>query len=40
MPNHVTNRLEINADSETVQKVLNFLRGENEEGRHALLHRL
>lgn len=31
MPNHVTNRLEINADSETVQKVLNFLRGENEE---------
>lgn len=31
MPNHVTNRLEINADRETVQKVLNFLRGENEE---------
>ena len=24
MPNHVTNRLEINADSETVQKVLNL----------------
>lgn len=31
MPNHVTNRLEINADRETVQKVMNFLRGENEE---------
>ena len=31
MPNHVTNRLEIKADSETVQKVMNFLKGENEE---------
>lgn len=31
MPNHVTNRLEIKADRETVQKVMNFLRGENEE---------
>lgn len=30
MPNHVTNRLEIIADSETVQKVMNFLKGENE----------
>lgn len=27
MPNHVTNRLEINADRETVQKVMNFLKG-------------
>lgn len=26
MPNHVTNRLEINADRETVQKVMNFLK--------------
>lgn len=26
MPNHVTNRLEINADQETVQKVMNFLK--------------
>ena len=25
MPNHVTNRLEINADRETVQKVMNLL---------------
>ena len=31
MPNYVTNRLEINADSETVQKVMNFLKGESEE---------
>ena len=31
MPNHVTNRLEIKADSETGQKVMNFLKGENEE---------
>lgn len=30
MPNHVTNRLEINANSETVQKVMNFLKGKNE----------
>ena len=29
MPNHVTNRLEINADRETVQKVMNFLKGKN-----------
>ena len=29
MPNHVTNRLEINADRETVQSVMNFLKGEN-----------
>lgn len=28
MPNHVTNRLEINADRETVQKVMNFLKEE------------
>ena len=28
MPNHVTNRLEIKADKETVQKVMNFLKGE------------
>ena len=31
MPNHVTNRLEINADRETVQSVMNFLRGENDD---------
>ena len=31
MPNHVTNRLEIIADNETVQKVMNFLKGVNEE---------
>ena len=30
MPNHVTNRLEIKADNETVQKVMNFLKGEKE----------
>lgn len=30
MPNHVTNRLEINADRETVQSVMNFLKGEND----------
>lgn len=31
MPNHVTNRLEINADRETVQSVMNSLRGENDD---------
>lgn len=31
MPNHVTNRLEINADRETVQKVMNFLKGETDD---------
>ena len=29
MPNYVTNRLEINADREAVQNVMNFLKGEN-----------
>ena len=31
MPNHVTNRLEINADRETVQKVMNFLKGKTDD---------
>ncbi len=31
MPNHVTNRLEINADQETVQKVMNFLKGKTDD---------
>ena len=31
MPNHVTNRLEINADRETVQKVMNFLKGTTDD---------
>ncbi len=31
MPNHVTNRLEINADGETVKKVMNFLKGETDD---------
>ena len=29
--NHVTNRLEINADRETVQKVMNFLKGKTDD---------
>ena len=28
MPNYVTNRLEINADRETVQNLMDFLKGE------------
>ena len=31
MPNYVTNRLEINADRETVQNVMDFLKGETDE---------
>ena len=31
MPNHMTNRLEINADRETVQKVMNFLKGKTDD---------
>lgn len=31
MPNYVTNRLEINADRETVQKVMNFLKGKTDD---------
>lgn len=30
MPNYVTNRLEINADRETVQNVMDFLKGETD----------
>lgn len=29
MPNYVTNRLEINADRETVQNVMDFLKRKN-----------
>lgn len=33
MPNHITNRLEINADNDRVQEVMNFIKGKpNEEG--------
>ena len=28
MPNNVTNRLEINADSEIIKEIMNFLKGE------------
>ena len=31
MPNYVTNRLEINADRETVQNVMDFLKGKTVE---------
>lgn len=31
MPNHVTNRLEIKADREKVQEVMNFLKGETDD---------
>lgn len=31
MPNYVTNRLEINADRETVQNVMDFLKGKTDE---------
>ena len=31
MPNHVTNSLEINADREKVQKVMNFLKGKTDD---------
>lgn len=31
MPNYVTNRLEINADRETVQQVMNFLKGKTDD---------
>lgn len=31
MPNNVTNRLEINADNEKLQEIMNFLKGEPDE---------
>lgn len=38
MPNYVTNRLEINADRETVQNVMDFLKGKTDEDSTALLY--
>lgn len=32
MPNHITNRLVINADNQSVQQVLQYLKGEPEDG--------
>lgn len=34
MPNNVTNRLEINADNEKLQEIMNFLKGEPDELAH------
>lgn len=30
MPNHITNRLEINADNDRVQEVMDFIKGKPE----------